>query len=349
MRREHIIDLRSDTVTVPTPEMRDAMANAEVGDDVFGEDPTVNKLEELAARKVGKEAAMFVASGTMANVCAALTHCRRGEEAIVGSRAHMFIYEAGGMAALGGIQPHTVANLPDGTMDVDEIRRAFRVDDVHFPRTRMVCLENTHNRCSGMPLTRAYVASVADIAHERGAVVHVDGARVFNAGIALRTEVSDLVAEADSVSFCLSKGLAAPVGSLLCGARGFIAEARRTRKVLGGGMRQAGVIAAAGIVALERMVDRLAEDHANARELAIGISNLKGLRIDLSFVQTNIVYFELLASTIGPDELVARMAQLGIRFFRTAERTYRMVTHYGIGRDDIGRTLAGLQSVLTAA
>ena len=263
-----VIDLRSDTVTKPTPEMREAMYRAEVGDDVYGEDPTVNRLEAMAAQRMGKEAALFVASGTMGNLVALLTHCGRGDEVILGDRSHSFLFEQGGMAALGGITPWPVPNQPDGTMRLEDIERAIRGDNVHFPRTRLICLENTHNMCNGAPLTAEYTAQVAELAHARGLRVHVDGARIFNAAAALNVGVQELVQEVDSVTFCLSKGLCAPVGSVLCGSADFVAEARRARKVVGGGMRQAGILAAAGIVALEQIADRMGEDHTRARRLA---------------------------------------------------------------------------------
>ncbi|WP_373501390.1 GntG family PLP-dependent aldolase, partial [Desulfococcus sp.] len=230
-----VIELRSDTLTRPTDAMRKAMAEARVGDDVFGEDPTVNRLEEMAAARVGKAAALFVASGTMGNLVAQLTHCGRGSETILGDESHVFYYEQGGAAALGGIHPRTIPNRPDGTLAVEEIAAAVRPDDNHFPRSRLILLENTHNRCGGAPLTPAYTAAVGRLARDRGLSLHVDGARIFNAAAALGVDVRELTAPADSVSFCLSKGLGAPVGSVLCGGKDFIAEAQRNRKVLGGG------------------------------------------------------------------------------------------------------------------
>ena len=265
-----IIDLRSDTVTLPTPAMRQAMAEAELGDDVFGEDPTTIRLEQMAAERVGQEAAMLVPSGTMANLVCVLTHCGRGDEAILGDQCHTFVYEVGGIAALGGVHPHPVPNQPDGTLRLEDIERAIRSDNVHFPRSRLICLENTHNQCGGRVLRPGYMAEVVDLAHRRGLKVHLDGARVFNAAVALGVDVRELTAGMDSVSFCLSKGLSGPVGSLVCGPKEFVGQARRVRKMLGGGMRQCGVIAAAGIVALEQMVDRLAEDHALAQQARTG-------------------------------------------------------------------------------
>lgn len=342
------IDLRSDTVTLPSPQMREAMYHAELGDDVFGEDPTVNRLEQMAAEHVGKEAALLVVSGTMANVVSILTHCGRGDEIILGDLAHTFIYEAGGTAALGGIHPHTVPNQPDGTLRLQDIEAAIRSDNVHFPRTRLICLENTHNRCSGAVLTPEYMAQVGSLARRHGLALHLDGARIFNAAVALGVSVRELTREADSVSFCLSKGLAAPVGSLVCGSKQFIAEARRTRKVLGGGMRQAGIIAAAGIVALDTMVDRLQEDHDNARRLAVGIAGIDGLSIDPARVQTNIVYFDLLRDKPYAEELAREAGRRGLRILSTGPNRLRAVTHYGISAEDIDHALSILADACSA-
>jgi threonine aldolase len=344
-----VADLRSDTVTLPSDEMREAMAHAELGDDVFGEDPTVNRLERMAAERVGKEAALLVASGTMGNLASILTHCRRGEEVILGDQSHTFLYEGGGIAAFGGIHPHTIPNQPDGTLRLEDIEAAIRPDNVHFPRTRLICLENTHNRCYGAPLTLQYMASVAALARSRGLDVHLDGARLFNAAIALGVDVKELTQSVDSLSFCLSKGLAAPVGSVICGSKAFIAEARRTRKVLGGGMRQAGVLAAAGIVALEKMVDRLREDHDNAARLAKGIAQVKGLTINLANVHTDIVYFDVVAAALTADSLVKRLNDQGIRMLSVGPKRIRAVTHYGITAADVDRTLEALRELMRQA
>jgi len=341
-----IVDLRSDTVTLPTPAMREAMYHAELGDDVFGEDPTINRLEEMAAERMGKEAALLVPSGTMANLVCALTHCARGEEVILGDRSHMFINEAGGMSALGGIHPHIIPNQPDGTMRLQDIEDAIRGDNLHYPRTRLISLENTHNRCNGSPLTAEYTGSVVALARRRRLLMHLDGARIFNAAVALGVDVKELTRGVDSVMFCLSKGLAAPVGSMVCGSRAFIAEARRNRKILGGGMRQAGIIAAAGIVALEQMVDRLAEDHLNARRLAAGIAQIPGLSIDLARTQTNIVYFALDTNRLAADELLSRLEKKGIKLLRTGGSSFRMVTHHGIRSADIDLALTALAAVM---
>jgi threonine aldolase len=326
--------------------MREAIFNAELGDDVFGEDPTTNRLEKMAAERMGKEAAIMVASGTMGNLVSVLTHCRRGEEVILGEKSHMFLYEAGSMSTVGGIHPHTVANQPDGTMLLEDIEAAIRGNNVHFPRSRLICLENTHNRCYGSALTPSYTESVAKLAADRDLSVHLDGARVFNAAIALGVDVTELTCHADSVSFCLSKGLSSPVGSLICGSSDFIAEARRNRKVLGGGMRQSGIIAAAGITALEQMVDRLAEDHDNAKHLAEGIAHIAGLSIELNRIQTNIVYFETADERFTAEALVGQLAERGIKILQVAPNRLRAVTHYGISTEDIDLALAAMSDIM---
>jgi threonine aldolase len=336
------IDLRSDTVTLPTPAMREAMATAEVGDDVLSEDPTVNRLEAIAAARVGKEAALFVASGTMGNLVALLTHCGRGDEIIAGDRAHLFLYEAGGASALGSIHSRQVPNRPDGTLDLAQVEAAIRPDNDHFPRSRLLCLENTHNRCGGACLTPDYLRQARALADQYGLRIHLDGARIFNAAVALGLDVRELTRPADSVSFCLSKGLSAPVGSLLCGSADFIHQARRVRKVVGGGMRQAGVIAAAGIVALEQMVDRLTDDHANARRLAQGLADIPGINLDPSRVQTNIVIFELQNGALSSDAFCRRLADQGVKMSPIEGRQIRAVTHYGIEAEHIEQALAAI-------
>lgn len=349
MDATRIVDLRSDTVTLPTPAMRQAMATAELGDDVMGEDPTVNRLQVMAAERMGKEAALFVPSGTMANLVCLLTHCRRGDEVIVGHLAHIFLFEVGGSAAVGGIHPRTVPNLPDGTLDLTEVEAAIRdPQNVHYPYSRLICLENTHNRCSGAVLSPAYMAQVRALANRYGLAIHLDGARLFNAAIALGVDPAELARDADSVCFCLSKGLSAPVGSLICGSAEFIRQARRWRKLLGGGMRQAGVLAAAGIVALETMVDRLAADHTHARRLAEGLARLPGIVLDPNRVMTNIVIFELAPDTLSPSELVQRLAAQGVKVGSIGGRKFRAVTHYGIEAEDIEYALACFQTVLSA-
>ena len=297
------IDLRSDTLTLPPPAMRRAMYEAELGDDVYGEDPTINRLERRAAELTGKEAGVFVASGTQGNLAAILTHCTRGEELIAGDQSHILHYEVGGAAAVAGVMVRTVRNEPDGTLEPDAIRAVVRNrQDLHHPFTTLICLENTQNRCGGTVLSPAYTATIGRLAREIGAGLHLDGARLFNAAVALDLPPADLCRDADSVTFCASKGLAAPVGSVLCGPAPFIQRARRWRKMLGGGMRQGGVIAAGALWALDNMVERLAEDHRLARRLAEGLSTLPGVRLDPAGVQTNIVVFALEAgrSPAGP-------------------------------------------------
>jgi threonine aldolase len=340
------VDLRSDTVTLPSEEMLDAMRSAPLGDDVFGEDPTINTLQKIAADLTGKEAALLVSSGTMGNLVCVLTHCRRGEEAILGDKSHMFLNECGSMSSVGGVHPHTIPNQSDGTMLIEDIESAIRGVNDHWPRTRLVCLENTHNRCYGAPLTPDYMASVADLARKRGLKVHLDGARIFNAVVALGVDIKEFTRHVDSLSFCLSKGLSAPVGSVVCGDHDFIAEARRNRKLLGGGMRQAGIIAAPGIVALGRMVERLSEDHKNARRLAEGIARVPGLSIDMNTVHTNIVYFDIDSGKITAEQLKKRLEEKGIMALPTGPTRFRMVTHYGVEANDIDLTVSALNDIM---
>jgi threonine aldolase len=327
--------------------MRQAMYEAEVGDDVMHEDPTINRLEAMAAQRMGKAAAVYVPSGTMANLVCLLTHCSRGDEAIMGDMAHTFLFEAGGSAVVGGIHPRTVHNRPDGTMDLNDIEAAIRdPGNDHYPRSRLICLENTHNRCGGAVLVPAFMAQVRALADRHGLAVHLDGARIFNAAIALSVEPSTLARDVDSISFCLSKGLSAPVGSLVCGSEDFVQRARRQRKLLGGSMRQAGVLAAAGIVALETMVDRLAEDHAHARQLANGIARLPGILLDPEQVNTNIVIFELSPDALTPKELVESLSVRGVKLGAIGARRLRAVTHYGVEAEDIAYALNAIREVL---
>jgi threonine aldolase len=342
-----IIDLRSDTVTQPTEAMRRAMRDAELGDDVFEDDPTAKRLEELAARLLGKEAALFMPSGTMANLVAVLTHTRRGDEVIVGDESHILHYEVGGASALGGVLLRAVPNDRRGRLRAEDVAAVIRPQDIHFPRTALLCLENTHNRCGGTALSPDDLAPVVALARRHGIPIHLDGARIFNAAVALGVPAAELARAADSVMFCLSKGLSAPVGSLLCGARAFIARARRVRKMLGGGMRQVGVVAAAGIVALETMIDRLAEDHANARYLAERLAELPGVELDPAAVETNIVVFTLRVGTA--DEFLPRLAQAGVLATNFGPRRIRLVTHYGIERRHIDEAVARLARVLPVA
>lgn len=340
------IDLRSDTVTQPTPAMREAMYRAEVGDDVYGEDPTMNRLEEMAAERMGKEAGLFVTSGTMGNLVSLLTHCGRGNEIILGDQAHIFYYEAGGASALGGAIFRTVPNLPDGSLDSQTVEHAIRGSNVHFPRTRLIALENTHNRCGGTVLSVAQMAEIKAIADRYGLATHLDGARIFNAAVALGVPVSEIAAQVDTVQFCFSKGLAAPVGSAIVGPADFIAEARRNRKMVGGGLRQAGVLAAAGIVAMEQMVDRLADDHSNARRLATALAEVDGLRTEPESVHTNIVMIHVTRPGLGAEVVSARLADEGVLINAMDPERLRAVTHYGIESADIEAALQAVQKVM---
>ena len=339
-----VIDLRSDTVTHPTPEMRKAMFEAEVGDDVYGEDPTVNRLEAMAAGMMGKEAALFVTSGTQSNLVAVLTHTNHGEEIILGDEAHIFWYEVGGASVVGGVIMRTVPTDSCGRLNLYDIERAIRGKDIHYPQTTLICLENTHNRCGGTILSTDYTNEVCSLAHRRGLKVHLDGARIFNAAVALDIAACALAQNVDSVGLCLSKGLSAPVGSLLCGSKDFVERARKFRKMLGGGMRQAGLIAAAGIVALETMIDRLAEDHANAKRLGEGLAGIKGISLAQDYIPTNIVMFEL-----SPELSVVRfregLVKAGVKIGLRDGRPFRAVTHRMISSSDIDEVLTRIQAV----
>lgn len=341
------IDVRSDTVTKPTPEMREAMAKAVVGDDVYGEDETVNHLQEMAASMTGHEAALFVASGTMGNLSGILAHCGRGDEVILGKGAHTFLYEAGGISVLGGVHSSQLPNQPDGSLALDDIEDAIRWDDPHEPVTRLIALENTHNRCGGTYQTVEYTHQVADFAHQRGVKVHLDGARVFNAATALGVNVGKLTAPLDSVTFCLSKGLASPVGSVLCGSNEFIKKAHRIRKMLGGGMRQAGILAAAGLVALEKMVPRLGEDHVRARKLAEGLRQNQGLVLDEGTPATNMIFMNLADDvTMSAEELSKKLKERGILVGVTGARRFRLVTHYHIDDEALERVVEAFEDCL---
>ncbi len=342
-----IVDLRSDTVTQPTPEMRTAMANAEVGDDVFGEDPTINRLEALAAEKVGKEKGVFVPSGTMGNLLAVLAHCGRGDEVIMGTMGHTFLSEGGGIAALGGVHTYTIPNQRDGTLNFSDLEAAVRKpDDPHHPLSRLAILENTQNRCGGSVLSPAYTQQFADLAHQKGLLVHLDGARVFNAAAALGVDVRELTRPVDTLTFCLSKGLCAPVGSVLCGPKDFIQKARRIRKQLGAGMRQAGVLAAAGIIAIEQMTGRLTEDHRRARLLAQKIAAVPWLQLEWEVPPTNMVFASLPAETPFDAAQAAKwLAEAGVLVSVFGPRRLRMVLHYWIDDTAIDQAAAAFERV----
>ena len=342
------IDLRSDTVTKPSAEMRQAMADAEVGDDVYGEDPSINKLQQKAADLLGKEAGLLMASGTMSNLVAALTHCKRGDEIIMGDQAHMFWNESAGASALAGAQLRLVPNDSQGRIDLDDLKNAIRPKgNVHMPPTTLICLENTHNRCSGGVLTPDDTKRVADIAHDAGAKVHLDGARLFNASVSLEVPPAALVQDVDDVSFCLSKALSCPVGSILCGSHDFIEGAHKWRKMVGGGMRQAGVLAAAGLVALDNMVERLADDHSNAKRLAEGLANIQGISVDPTSIQTNIVIFEISESAGNADDVINELANEGVLVTYPGQQSLRMVTHRHISASDIDEALSRVAKVMT--
>jgi threonine aldolase len=340
-------DLRSDTVTRPTPAMREAMAKAEVGDDVYAEDPTINRLQELAAARTGKEAALYVPSGTMGNLASLLAHCQRGDEVMLGDKSHTFLYEAGGISAVGGIHSRQLPNQPDGSLLLADLEAGLRGPDSHFPPSRLICLENTHNRCGGTYQTPAYFQQVSDFAHAHGLKVHLDGARIFNASVAQSVDVQAFTQHVDSLTFCLSKGLAAPVGSLICGTREFIQRVHRARKILGGGMRQAGILAAAGIVALETMVDRLSEDHARARALAQRLGKMRGLVVDNGGPATNMVFLSLAESvTLSAKEVAEQMKARGILIGVVGPRQFRLVTHYEVDDDGVEKAAAAFQEIL---
>ena len=347
------IDLRSDTVTKPTDEMRRAMAAAEVGDDVFGEDPSINELQERSAALLGKEAGLLTSSGTMSNLIATLAWSNKGDEIIMGDEAHMFWNESAGQAALAGVQTRLVPNDVQGRVNPDDVAAAIRPPgNLHFPRTSMVCLENTHNRCSGQVLTPEDTKAVCDVAHDSGVPVHLDGARIFNASVALEVPPVELTREVDDLSFCLSKSLSCPVGSVLVGSQEFIDNAKRWRKMLGGGMRQAGVLAAAGLVALDTMIDRLAEDHQNARRLAQGLANIDGLSVDPESIQTNIVFFDVDEDLGTAADLIAALKNQGVLVSYPGKQSIRMVTHRHISPEDIeealSRTSAAVRDVRAA-
>jgi threonine aldolase len=338
------VDLRSDTVTRPTPAMREAMAKAVVGDDVYGEDPTVNHLQEMAAEMMGKEAGLFVASGTMGNLAGILAHCQRGDEVIVGKKNHVFLHEAGGISVLGGVHSCQLPNQADGSLALDDISEAIRSDDPHEPVTRLVCLENTHNGCGGVCQTPDYTHQVTRFAHERGLFVHLDGARIFNSAAAQGVNVKDLAGPVDSVTFCLSKGLCAPVGSLLCGSKDFIRKAHRLRKMLGGGMRQAGILAAAGVVALETMTGRLGEDHARARKLAEGLKQVPGLVLYPEVPATNMVFLTMIPELMLDSSMIfEKLKGLGILVDVTGQRRFRLVLHYWIDDTGVEKTVAAFR------
>jgi len=341
-----VVELRSDTFTMPTDSMRRAMAEADVGDDVWDEDPTIHRLQERAADMVGKEASLFVPSGTMGNLCAVLSQTQHGEEVILEVDSHIFHSEVAGAAAIGGLQVRPLESA-DGRLTPEQVRAAIREPDIHEPRTGLLCLENTHNRKGGTCLSPSQTRALADVAHEAGLPVHLDGARVFNAAIALGVDARELTGPVDSVMFCLSKGLSAPVGSVVAGSSDFVNRARRMRKMLGGGMRQAGVLAAAGLIALNEMVDRLAEDHVNARNLGKGLQGLPGVEIDLDRVETNMVFGDCVPP-LTAREFLERCREVGVLIDLASPQRWRMVTHRGVTPEDIEYAIDALRETLGA-
>jgi threonine aldolase len=341
-----MIDLRSDTVTKPTDAMRQVMAQAEVGDDVYGEDPTVNRLEALGAELTGQDAGLFVASGSMANLCALLAHTERGDEFIVGESSHIFVNEVASAAVVGGLQARPLFD-GDGGLDPNQVEDAIRGEDIHWPRTRAICLENTHNSAGGLVVRPEQSRAIVDLARRHGLKTHLDGARLFNAAVFLGVPVKDLAQGFDSVYICLSKGLGAPVGSLLTGQRDFIERARKYRKRLGGGWRQAGVLAAAGLLALTEMPQRLAQDHANARRLAEGLAGIAGIELDVKRVQTNIIFIDIRG--LSTFEVAARLGERGVLVSPGSERRMRLVTHHQVSAEDVEQVIAAFGTALERA
>ncbi|TCS92400.1 low-specificity L-threonine aldolase [Hazenella coriacea] len=343
-----MIELRSDTFTLPTEEMIRAMSQAKLGDDVYKEDPTVNRLEELSAEMLGKEDACFLPSGTMANLTSLLTHCPRGTKVLVGNETDIYIYEAGGASVCGGVIYEPIATQPDGKLLLEDLEAAFPVDpeDPQFSLPSLICLENTHNRCGGRVLPLDYLREVQQFAYQKSLPVHMDGARVFHAAVALQRPVSEITAYADSIQFCLSKGLSSPVGSMVAGTKSFIEGVRRWRKLLGGGMRQAGVIAAAGIVSLTHMVDRLAEDHHHAQQFAIGLKDISGIAVDLNQVETNIVFFKITDERFTWESFIEAMRAENVLLAELGHGRIRAVFHRGVSSSDVDQALAKIDKVM---
>ncbi len=337
------VDLRSDTVTHPSPEMRRAMYEAELGDDVYGDDPTVNELQQRAADMLGKEAGLFVSSGTQGNLVSVLSHAQRGDEVLVGDQCHIMNAEAGGAMVLGSVVLFPIKTNEFGFLEPDLIKTAVNPRDYHKPPTRLLTIENTHNASSGRALNADQMKTMADAAHEMGLNVHLDGARIFNAAIALRVPASDLTENVDSATFCLSKGLSCPIGSIVVGSKDFIEEADRWRKMLGSGMRQVGVVAAAGLVALDSMIDRMQEDHDSARHIASRMAEMKGITVDPEHIQTNIIRFGVPAHT--GNRIAARMKEEGV-YINGGDSDLRIVTHYGVSSEDYEFTISALDRVM---
>jgi threonine aldolase len=341
---KEIIDLRSDTVTLPTDEMLDAIRHAELGDDVFGEDPTVNRLEKLAAERMGKEAALLVTSGTQANLISLMANAKRGELVILEAESHIYWYEVGSISSVAGLLPWPVKSRW-GALNPKDVEAAIRPQNIHFPKPSLICLENTHNRHGGAVITPDQIKAVKEVAEAHGLQLYLDGARIFNAAVALRVDVKKFTEHVDNLMFCLSKSLCCPVGSIVVGSTEFIEKARKLRKVLGGGMRQAGIIAAPGIVALEKMIDRLEEDHKNARRLTEGIARIEGIKIDLGTIKTNMVYFDICELGLPDDMFLLKLREKGVLALTIAKDKVRMVTHRGIEKDQVEKTIAAIESI----
>jgi threonine aldolase len=348
MKSQEFIDLRSDTVTLPTPEMLEAIRHAELGDDVFREDPTVNRLEDAAAAKMGKEAALLLPSGTQANLVSLMSNCKRGDLVFVESEAHIYYYEVGGLSAIAGVQPWTIKTQA-GVISPADLEASIRPKNIHFAEPTLVCIENTHNRHGGAIVTPKQIQALKDTVDAHGLRLYMDGARVFNAAVALGCDVKGLARHVDNLMFCLSKGLSCPVGSVLVGTHQFIEAARKNRKMVGGGMRQAGVIAAPGLIALEKMVDRLREDHENARFLAQRLAKIDAVKIDLERVQTNMATFKIDSPTVTDTVFLEQLKKKGVLALAQGKNTVRFVTHYGIARKDVEKAAAVVEEILGKA
>jgi threonine aldolase len=345
---KEFVDLRSDTVTLPTDEMLDAIRHAELGDDVFGEDPTVNRLEKLAAERMGKDAALLVTSGTQANLISLMANAKRGELVILEAESHIYWYEVGGISTVAGLLPWPVKSRW-GALNPQDVEAAIRPENIHFPKPSLICLENTHNRHGGTVITPDQIKAVKEVAEAHGLQLYLDGARIFNAAVTLRVDVKKFTEYVDNLMFCLSKSLCCPVGSIVVGSTEFIEKARKLRKVLGGGMRQAGIIAAPGIVALEKMIDRLEEDHRNARRLAEGIARIEGIKIDLGTIKTNMIYFDISDLDLSDDVFLLKLREKGVLALIIEKDKVRMVTHRGIEKDQVEKTIAAIESIANEA
>ncbi|MBS7640544.1 MAG: low-specificity L-threonine aldolase [Candidatus Bathyarchaeia archaeon] len=344
-KRSNVIDLRSDTVTMPTEEMLEAIRGAELGDDVYREDPTVNRLEEMAAKKMGMEAALLVPSGTMANLVSLMSNTKRGDCVILEAESHIYWYEVGGISTIAGLIPWPIRGHM-GALDPKDVEEAIRPKDIHFPETTLVCIENTHNRAGGTVVTPKQIEALCKVTRKYGLKLYMDGARIFNAAVALKVDVREFTRHVDNLMFSLSKGLCCPVGSVIVGDSDFIERARKIRKMLGGGMRKAGIIAAPGIIALEKMIDRLEEDHVNAKVLAKGVAGIEGLHVDLGRVQTNIVLVDVSGLGVNSNIFIAKLKERGLLVSYHSRNIVRMVTHYGITREDIERALTIIEDAV---